>query len=134
MCFLCQSLDPKTETYDFHGLSNELNGASSESTVSAELPVYTLDQVALQLTHGYWQSQDRDWRAFDVQAGGTLTVNIDGLDPTGQAAALAALAAWTSVSGLLFEVTSGEADITFDDENQGAYSSSWPHDHRGRPG
>ncbi|SMX45094.1 M10 family metallopeptidase C-terminal domain-containing protein [Maliponia aquimaris] len=125
MCFLCQSLDPKIQIHDMHGLSGELAGTTGGGTSSTSLPTFTLDQVALQLTHGYWQSTSRDWRAFDVQAGGTLSVNLSGLDPTGQAAAMAALAAWTAVSGLVFQVTTGGADITFDDNESGAYSSSW---------
>lgn len=125
MCLACQSFNPSSNLYDLHGLTNEMAGATSGGTTSADLPVYTLDQVAYQLTHGYWQSSSRDWRAFDVQAGDTLTVNLTGLDATGQAAAMAALASWTAVSGLQFQVTTGAADITFDDNSSGAYSSSW---------
>lgn len=125
MCFLCQSLDPSTKVYDLHGLTGEMAAATSGNVTSASLPVYTLDQVAWQLTDGYWQSTGRDWRAFNVQAGDTLTVNLVALDPAGQDAAMAALAAWTAVSGLQFQLTSGTADITFDDADTGAYSYSW---------
>ena len=98
MCFLCQSLDPTIEIYDSHGLTGPTAAPSGGdgSTTSAALPVFTLDQVAYQLTHGYWQDGGGDWRAFDVQAGGEITVNIDALDAPGQAAALAALLAITT--------------------------------------
>lgn len=126
MCFLCQSLNPKTIDYDFHGLTGPTAATIGDgsSAPSAPKPVYSLDQVATQLTHGYWQSGGGDWRAFDVQAGDTLSVNLDGLDPTGQAAAMSALAAWTAVSGLQFMSTSGDADISFQDHESGAFAYS----------
>lgn len=127
MCFLCQSLDPRTDAYDFHGLTGPIAAATTVDTSSAaadDKPVYTLEQVATQLTHGYWQSNGGDWRAFDMQAGGTLTVNIGALDAMGQATAMTALAAWTAMSGLQFMTTSGDADITFQDTESGAYAYS----------
>ncbi|MDD9729228.1 M10 family metallopeptidase C-terminal domain-containing protein [Mameliella sp. AT18] len=127
MCFLCQSLDPSIEIYDGHGLTGPTAAPSGANggTTEAALPVFTLDQVAYQLTHGYWQNGGGDWRAFDVQAGGEITVNIDALDAAGQTAALAALEAWTAVSGIQFTLTSGTADITFDDTESGAYAYSY---------
>jgi serralysin len=125
MCFLCQSLDPKRIDYDLHGLTDMSATVTTDSATGAALPVYSLDQVAYQLTHGYWQSTNRDWRAFDVDPGDILTVNLDGLDATGQSAAMAALAAWTAVSGLQFQTTAGDADITFGDDDSGAYSYSY---------
>jgi hypothetical protein len=124
MCFICQSLDPKTTRYDTHGVGDMSTLGGPQGADAAGKPFFSLDQVAYQLTDGYWQSTNREWRAFDVQAGDTLTVNIDGLDAIGQATAMAALAAWTAVSGLQFQTTSGGADITFDDEDSGAYSWS----------
>ncbi len=124
MCFLCQSLDPTITEYDTHGLTSATTSDDPVASNSPSKPTYTLDQVAYQLTDGYWESKGGDWRSFDVQAGGTLTVNIDGLDATGQAAAMNALAAWTAVSGLQFQTTSLAADITFDDEDSGAYAWS----------
>ncbi|MGP6086124.1 M10 family metallopeptidase C-terminal domain-containing protein [Antarctobacter jejuensis] len=124
MCFLCQSLDPTITEYDAHGLSSTTTDEAPSSAAGSAKPTYTLDQVATQLSHGYWESKGAEWRAFSVDAGGTLTVNIDGLDATGQAAAMTALAAWTAVSGLQFQTTSGTADISFDDEESGAYAWS----------
>lgn len=126
MCFLCQSLDPKSDFYDYHGLTGPAADATLDdaSAAAGSKPVYTLDQIADQLTTGYWQSGGGDWRAFDVSYGDTLTVNLDGLDATGQAAAMTALAAWTAVSGLQFVTTSASADITFQDHDGGAYAYS----------
>ncbi len=63
------------------------------------MSVFTYDEIATQLTEGYWGGSAR---AFDVSAGGTLYVDITGLTANGQAMALQALDAWTMVSGLNF--------------------------------
>lgn len=123
MCFLCQSRDPNLTSYDSH-----LGDAASEQVnqVSASLPSYTLDQAAYQLTHGYWAATGRDWRAFDVDTGDTLTFNITGLDSTGRATALDAFAAWEAASGLRFELSSSSsADIMLGDDYGGAYAYSY---------
>ncbi len=127
MCFLCQSRDPSTTDYDFHGATGPLaeNGSGSAS-VSAPLQSYSLDQVADQLVNGYWNATGRDWRKFDASAGDTLTYDISTLDATGQATALQAFEAWSAVSGLNFQaVGSGTADLNFMDNNSGAYAYSY---------
>lgn len=73
------------------------------------------------LTHGYWQSTGRSWRKFDDS---DITVNITGLQGADRDLAKKALQLWDDVSGLTFSYVSGIADITFDDESGGAYSSS----------
>ncbi|MBY6114416.1 M10 family metallopeptidase C-terminal domain-containing protein [Mameliella alba] len=126
MCFLCQSLDPRSD-YDFHGLTGPTSArpqdSESDDPANAK-PVYTLDQVAYQLTHAYWQDGGGDWRAFDVQYGDEISVNITALDAMGQQAALDALDAWSAVSGLVFTVTIEDADITFQHTDTGAYAYS----------
>ncbi len=87
-------------------------------------PKYTYNQIANQLTDGYWDNTGRSTRAFDVAPGGSLDVNITALTAAGQALAISALEAWTKVSGISFNFTSGAADITFDDSDSGAYSTS----------
>lgn len=137
MCTLCQSLDPTISEYDSHGLSaltasgagghDELryDGGSGGMSISAGLPVYSYDQVADYLTDGFWQDRNTQSRAFDVETGGTLTFNIDGLNTAGKEAAVKALEAWTQVTGLNFQTASkATADMVFDDNNSGAYASS----------
>ena len=85
---------------------------------------YTLDQIASQLTDGYWTSNGQQPRSFDAVAGDTLTVDITGLTAEGQQLARWALEAWSAVSGLNFQEITGSAQITFDDEDSGAYNSS----------
>ena len=74
------------------------------------------DEIIYYLTDGYWEQSDRTRRVFDVQPGGTLTVNITALTEVGQLYAVVALDAWTAVSGINFEAVGHEdADIMFDD-------------------
>ena len=86
-------------------------------------PVFTYDQIADQLVNGYWggPSQSHHW---DVTQGGSLTVNLTALTADGQTLARAALALWSDVIGVTFtEVTSG-GQITFDDNQSGAFCNS----------
>lgn len=73
-------------------------GTGSEP-VSADLPVYTHDQIADQLTDGFWGGATR---SFDVGVGGTLYVDVTGLTAAGQNMAREALDAWSAVTGLVF--------------------------------
>jgi serralysin len=59
---------------------------------------------------------------WDVSSGDTMTVNITGLTSAGQTLARAALEMWSDVTGLIFSEVSGSADITFDDEEEGAFA------------
>lgn len=85
---------------------------------------FTYEQIADQLTHGYWEWTGRDARAFDVGPGDTITVNITALTAEGQFLAQQALAAWSSVSGINFSFVSRGGQITFDDNQNGAFSNS----------
>ena len=83
---------------------------------------YSYDQIASQLTDGYWDSEGVPRHAFAVKPGGTLTVDITALTAAGQQLAHWALDAWTSVSGIRFSYVKAGADISFDDSQSGAYS------------
>ncbi|MES0880487.1 M10 family metallopeptidase C-terminal domain-containing protein, partial [Roseibium sp. SCP14] len=76
------------------------------------------DRVADYLSSDYWGGQF----AFDVAPGGFLTVDITGLTAAGQYLATNALEAWTAVTGINFSFVSSGAQITFDDNNAGAYA------------
>lgn len=95
-------------------------------TISEALPAApgTLDELADFLTDGYWESNGSTGRAFDTSSSNQITVNLTGLTADGQQLARWALEAWAMVANLEFvEVTTG-ADITFDDNNSGAYATS----------
>ena len=104
MCMQCISLDPTNTVYDDHDVQSLDNVQTSYggTGIAAGLPIYTIDQAADYLTNGFWQDKGGAQRSFNVQTGGTITVNINGLDALGKATALQALEAWTAVSGLNF--------------------------------
>ncbi len=98
--------------------------SASGGLPSATLPVFTNDEIAHQLTHDfntYWGSPYA-YTAFAVAPGGTITVDIDALNAPGQTLALAALDAWTAVTGINFSTVGSGAMITFDD-NAGGYNA-----------
>lgn len=116
MCDLCGNPDHS-------GPTDSVSGTGSASTTSASKPTYTVDQVATYLTQGYWEDTGRAQRSFDVEPGGQITVNLSGLNAGGQATAQQALDSWTAITGIEF-VQSSSAQITFDDNQSGAYASS----------
>ena len=86
-------------------------------------PEYTHDQIGNQLSHGYWSG---DYHHFDVAQGESLTVNITGLTDAGQTLARTALAHWSDIIGVDFDEVDTGGQITFDDDESGAFStSSW---------
>lgn len=98
MCNLCAARQPWTDDC-FYGDFAPSEETPDEGGGFSSLPVYTYDQIATQLTDGYWGGSAR---SFDVQTGDTLYVDITCLAANGQAAALQALEAWSMVSGLNF--------------------------------
>ncbi len=85
----------------------------------------SVDIIVHYLTDGYWEGTGRTRRKFDVQPGGTLTVNITALTSEGQQLARWALDSWSNVTGIQFEeVSNSDADIVFDDNGEDAGSSS----------
>ncbi|MEH7828352.1 M10 family metallopeptidase [Gemmobacter denitrificans] len=96
MCTLCSALNPTdlAAGSDLH-LGNAPN---------AKLSSFTLDQIADQLTEGYWTfNEEAPNRSFDVAPGGTLTVDFGDLGADERYLARAALEAWTDVTGIIFE-------------------------------
>ncbi|WP_419177048.1 M10 family metallopeptidase C-terminal domain-containing protein [Desulfosediminicola sp.] len=87
--------------------------------------VYSNDQIANQLTNGFWQYDGGSQRAFNVSVGGTISVNIAGLRAPDQLLAQNALALWSDATGLNFSFTSGSAQMEFGDgDTNSAYSWS----------
>ncbi|MDP9423997.1 MAG: M10 family metallopeptidase C-terminal domain-containing protein, partial [Pseudomonadota bacterium] len=87
-------------------------------------PVATNDQIAGQLTSGYW---DGDAHRWNVTQGGTITVNMSMLSSAEQAVARAALGSWADVIGIQFQEVSSGGQILFDNSIQpdaGAYADT----------
>lgn len=86
--------------------------------------VATVDTLARYLTDGYWESFGAARRQFDMASDNIITVNISALTAEGRAAALDAMEAWEMVADIDFRVVQGAADITFDDNQSGAFADS----------
>jgi serralysin len=87
------------------------------------LELYNNDQIANQLVNTYWGAAGS--RHFNATPGGTITVNISALSASGQFLAREALNLWTDATGVTFsEITTGTAQIRFQDTATGAYASS----------
>ena len=76
------------------------------------------------LTDGYWEEDGYQGHAYDWSPGDVVTVNATGLNADGFTVLQAALAEYSAVLGVTFSYISGEATLTFDDENSGAYAGS----------
>ena len=76
--------------------------------------IATYDEIADQLTDGYWEWLDGARHSFDVAPGDTLTADITGLTPEEQQLARWALEAWTNVTGIKFRFVTSGAHSTFD--------------------
>jgi serralysin len=85
--------------------------------------VFTADEIAWQLIDNGRAFFGTTAAAFNVGADNSLSVNITALDGVGQTLALAALRSWTNVTGIAFTETSGVAEITFDDNQNGAFAN-----------
>lgn len=105
--------------------SDSYSGTYQVAVTEAEpVEVADLDTLAAYLTDGYWQDSGSARRSFDTSSDNVITVNLTALTPEGQQLARWALQAWEMVADLDFQETTGAADITFDDEDSGAYSTS----------
>ncbi|WP_203293903.1 cadherin domain-containing protein [Maricaulis parjimensis] len=78
---------------------------------------YSYQEIADYLRSGFGGAQ------FNASSGDTITVNITALTADGQTLARAALQVWSDVTGLIFqEVATDGAQITFDDDEEGAFA------------
>ena len=85
------------------------------------LTLFTNDQIANQLTNGYWGGVSRRW---NVTAGGEITYNLANLTAAGQALAVEAYALWSDVTGITFRRDDSAGSIVHDDNQQGAFAQS----------
>ena len=112
-----------TGTYylDVGGIGAVTGQYNLTAFTAAPLTVFTNDQIANQLTDGYWSGNSR---RFNVAAGGSITYNLVNLTAAGQTLAREAYALWSDVTGINFtEVTTG-GQIVHDDNQEGAFASS----------
>ncbi len=77
------------------------------------LPVFTIDQIAHQLSdegHGFFGETRQKLAVF---TGDTVTYDVSDMNEAGRAFALAALDIWSSVTGLIFDAVEDDPDIRF---------------------
>jgi serralysin len=85
--------------------------------------VFTVDEIAWQLiNNGVAYFGSPEGAGFNVGGDGALTVNITGLTAAGRTLAQEALAVWSAYTGIAFQFTTGVAEITFDDNQSGAFA------------
>ena len=75
-------------------------------------PLATNDQIANELTSGYWGGDVHHW---NVTQGGTITVDVHTLTTAEQTLALAALQEWTDIIGVKFQQVTSGGQIVFSD-------------------
>ncbi|HYG47563.1 MAG TPA: M10 family metallopeptidase C-terminal domain-containing protein, partial [Allosphingosinicella sp.] len=110
-----------TGNYSVALTSSGGGGGTPGTDPGTGLPIFTNDQIARQLTHDFWGGTSR---SFNVDPGGTLTVNVTALTAAGQFLARNALALWTDVTGINFSEVSSGGHLRFDDNQSGAFASS----------
>ena len=103
-----------------HGVA--MTSVETQSPGGDERPKANYDQIADYLTDGFAEWAGASRYSFDVAPGGTLTADITGLTAEGQQLARWALEAWTNVTSINFQFVESDADITFDDEENGAFA------------
>lgn len=120
-----------TGTYYIHvgSTQSDHSGEYELSLVENTIPEGSYNEIADYLSDGYWEWSGGTRRAFDVEPGGVLTVNITALTEDGQQLARWALEAWTNVTGITFEfIDTDDAHIIFDDDDddpdRAGYSTS----------
>ncbi|MDG5750955.1 M10 family metallopeptidase C-terminal domain-containing protein [Qipengyuania sp. XHP0211] len=101
--------------------NNKVGEYTIEVTEAEALRVFTYDEIALQLTNGYWGGSSRAW---NVGSDGELTYDISALPAEAQYLATQALLLWSDITGIEFVSVASGAELTFQDTESGAYAST----------
>lgn len=112
-------------------LSSQAWGSSQTGTYTMRVAevappqLASLDAMANYLTHGFWADAGHSRSSFNTSGSNSITVNLAGLTAAGQQLARWAFEVWETVANIDFvETGSYRADITFDDNGTGAYSTA----------
>lgn len=115
---------PSTGTYylDVGGWADSQQGDYRvRAEIAPPLQLFTNDQIAFQLTDGYWGGIPQ---YFNVSAGGSLTFSVGGLTADGQFLAREAMKLWSDATGITFNEVASGGQIQFDDTDPGAFTVS----------
>ncbi len=112
-----------TGTYflDVGGFGTATGAFNLTAFTTAALTVYTNDQIATQLSSGYWGGATHH---FNVGPGGNITVNYAAIGGAAQILAREALNLWTDVTGINFVTVSTGGQIVFADNQTGAFANA----------
>lgn len=105
------------------GFSTSTGAYTLEVSPHTPLPTLTIPEIADQLLNDYWTwagGSARRWAPSNTD----ITFNVQGLSAERAELARLAFATWEDVTGLTFTEVTGSAEITLDDTDTGAYSSS----------
>lgn len=80
--------------------------------------------LASYLCTEHWLEEGNLPHRFDTSASNVITVSLTGLDTVGRTLAQAALKAWEAVADVSFRAVTSGADITFDDDQVGAFAAT----------
>lgn len=107
----------------FHAGTGSYDLSVAAAPTSPAPTTASLEVLADYLVNGYWADTGGSAHRFDTSADNRITVNISALTEAGQQLARWAFEAWEAVADLDFSETDGSAMITFDDDDDGAYTS-----------
>jgi hypothetical protein len=106
---------------DVGGFGSATGAFNLTAFTTPPLSLYTNDQIATQLTSGYWGGSTHH---FNVAPGGTITVNYSAIGASAQTLAQEALNLWTDVTGINFTAVTTGGQIVFADTQTGAFANA----------
>lgn len=119
MCYLCGCIHDHSDVINM--VPAYQGAGTSAGTVSNTQQDASLRTMADFLTMGYWGIDAPE--GFDTRTSNVITVNLNGLNADGKQLARWAMESWEMVADLSFQEISTSADITFHDDEGGAYAS-----------
>ena len=122
MCTMCREFTAGSDACGFASdapSTGQIGAIAAETTTdSVAATAGTLQQLATQLTDGYWTR-----RSWDRDPGEAITFDVSNLTADGQVHARRALGAWAEVTGLTFVERTSGANLKFDDNQIGAFAT-----------
>jgi serralysin len=112
-----------TGTYylDVGGFGSTTGQYNLTAFTTDPLTVYTNDQIANQLTNGYWGGSSHRW---NVVPGGTITYSVGTISAGAQTLVREAFNLWTDVTGINFTLVASGGQISFTDDQAGAFANA----------
>lgn len=127
MCQICSQMDPSRIACGYVDQAAGMSPGPEKPRAMGE--IWTLPQIANQLTIGYWKSVSAGWTqtgdqtiAFDRSVGGTITYRAAGLTANELRLMGWAFEAWSDATGLVFKPVATGGDIVLTNDKAGAFA------------